>query len=105
MINSWTFLSLIGGDIIGSQFHQPSVSNWSGVYVLLGSIQLTSSTCGGFSTCKTAPRTWLRVLSIVLEEELKVLDFVEWLNYYYLVLLDCFPFSLDFLTSLIKLII
>ena len=47
---------------------------------------------GGFSICKTAPRTWLRILSLVLEEELKSLDFVEWLNHYYFVLLDCFPF-------------
>ena len=31
---------------------------------------------GGFSLCKTAPRTWLRTVSTALEEELKVLDFV-----------------------------
>ena len=43
-----------------------------------------------------------RILSIALEEELKVLDFVLWLNYYYFVLLDCFPLFLHFLTSLIK---
>ena len=30
---------------------------------------------GGFSVYKTARRIWLRVLSIALEEELKVLDF------------------------------
>ena len=36
----------------------------------------------------------VRILSLVLEEELKVLDFAEWLNYSYSVLLDCFPFSL-----------
>ena len=41
---------------------------------------------------------------IVFEEELKVLAFVEWLNYYYSVLLDCFPFSLYILTSLIKMV-
>ena len=39
---------------------------------------------------------WLRILSIVLEEELKVPDFVLWLNYYYFVLLDCFPLFLHF---------
>ena len=33
---------------------------------------------------------------------MKVLDFVLWLNYYYCVLLDCFPLLLHFLTSLIK---
>ena len=36
---------------------------------------------GGFSTCHKAPRTWLRVLSVVFEE-LKVPDFVQWLIYY-----------------------
>ena len=55
---------------------------------------------GGFSTCKRASGTQLRILSVVLEEELKVLDFVEWLNYYDSVLLDCFPCSQYFLTSL-----
>ena len=34
-----------------------------------------------------------------------MLDFVEWLNYYYFVLLDSFPFSLHFLTSLIKVLL
>ena len=42
------------------------------------------------------------MLSIALEEELKVLDFVKWLNYYYFVLLDCFSFFLHFLISLIR---
>ena len=80
----------MGGEVIGSQPHQPSGSSGSGVYVLVGSIQLTSSTGGGFSTCKTASRTWFRILSIVFEE-LNVLDFVEWLNYY-----DSFHFALYF---------
>ena len=31
-----------------------------------------------------------RLLSIVLQEELKVLDFVKWVKYHYFVLLDCF---------------
>ena len=44
----------------------------------------------------------LRMLSVALEEEIKVLDFVLWLNYYYFVLLDCFLLFLHFLTSLIK---
>ena len=39
-----------------------------------------------------------------LEEELKVLDFILWLNYYYLVLLDYFPLFLHFLTFLIKFV-
>ena len=51
---------------------------------------------------QTAQRTWPRILSIVLEEELKVLDFVSQLYYYYFVLLDCFPFFLHILSSLSK---
>ena len=39
-----------------------------------------------------------------LEEELKACDFVSWLNYYYFVLLDCFPLFQHFLTSLIKFV-
>ena len=39
------------------------------------------------------------------EKELNIIDFVWWLNYYYFLFLDCFPFFLNFLTSLIKCII
>jgi len=60
---------------------------------------------GGFSIYKTAQRIWLSILSITLEEELRVLEFVWWLSYYYLVLIDCFPLLLYFLTSLIKFIL
>ena len=45
------------------------------IYVFVGSMQLTSSPGRGFSICKTAQRTWLRILSIALKGELKVLDF------------------------------
>ena len=38
-------------------------------------------------------------------EELKVTDFVLWLNCYYFVLLDTFPLFLLFLTSLIKFVL
>ena len=44
--------------------------------MLMGGTQLTFPTWWGFSISKTAPRTWLRILSIALEEEIKVLDFV-----------------------------
>ena len=46
-----------------------------------------------------------RILSIALEEELKVPDFVLWLNYYYFVLFDCFSLFLSFLTFLIKFVL
>ena len=40
-----------------------------------------------------------------MTEWLNWTDHHHWLNYYYLVLLDCFPLFLHFLTSLIKLIL
>ena len=48
LISSWTFFWLVGGEVIGSQHHQPSGPNWSGVYVLVVSMQLTSFTWRGF---------------------------------------------------------
>ena len=38
----------------------------------------------------------LRILSLALEEELKVLDLFKWLNYYYFLLLGYFPLLLYF---------
>ena len=70
MISLRTFFWLVAGEIIRNQPHQPSGSNKFGVYVLLSSIG------GGFSICKTVQRTRLRILSIALEEDLKVLNFV-----------------------------
>ena len=65
-------------------------------------MQLTSSTWWEFWYLQNNSRIWLRILSIALEEELKVLDFVLWLNYYYFVLLDWFSLFLHCFTSLIK---
>ena len=48
VISSRTFFCVIGGEVMVSQHHQPPGSSWSGVYVLVGSIQLTSSTSWGF---------------------------------------------------------
>ena len=58
---------------------------------------------GAFIIYKRAHRTWLRILLRAPEEELKMLDFAYWLNYYYLVCFDCFPLFLHFLVSPIKL--
>ena len=41
----------------------------------------------------------LRISSTTLKEELNVLDFILWLNFYYVVFLDYFPL---FLTYLVK---
>lgn len=72
MISSWTFFSLVDGEAIKSQYHQSSVSNPSGVCLLMGSKQLLASG-GSFSVCKTAQRTWLRILSIAPEEVARLL--------------------------------
>ena len=53
-----------------------------------------------FIIYKTGHRLWLRILSIALEKELKVLDFLQWLNCYYCVLFDCFPFHSAFFSLL-----
>ena len=84
--------------------YQPSGSNQSwgeGVYMLVGSIQLTSSTWWGRQHLQNSSKDRAQHI-MVHEEELNVLEFAEWLNYYYFVLLDCFPFSLYLLMSLIK---
>ena len=73
MISSWTFFWMVGGEVTGSQHHQPSGSSQSGVYVLVGSILPLG---GCFCTCKTVQKIKLRILSIVLGEEIKVPDFV-----------------------------
>ena len=65
-------------------------------------MQLSSSTWGGFPYLQNNSRVGLRILSVAPEKELKVSDFVLWLNYYYFVLLGCFPLFLHFLTPLIK---
>ena len=44
--------------------------------MLVGSIPVTSPTGRNLSIYKTAQRMWPRILSIALEEELKILDFV-----------------------------
>ena len=69
--------------------------------MLVGSILLPLGR--GFSIYKIVQRTWLRILPIAPQEEVKVFDFIEWLNYYYyFILLDYIPLFLHFFTSLIK---
>ena len=96
----------VGGEVTGSCFgnlnHPPSGSNLSGVSGLVVSRQLTSFTWWGFLYLQNNSRLWLRILPAALKEELKVLDFVLWLNYHYFVLLDYLPLFLHLLTSLIK---
>lgn len=44
VVGLWTFFSLVAGEIIRSPHHPPSGSNRSGVFVLVGGRQLTSTT-------------------------------------------------------------
>ena len=50
---------MAGGEVIGKQHHQPSGSNWSGVYVLVGSRQLTSPTYWGFQPLQNSSKILL----------------------------------------------
>ena len=43
----WILFRLVGGEVTGSQHHQPFGSNGSGVSMQVGSTQLTSSTWWG----------------------------------------------------------
>jgi len=74
----------------GKWHYQPSGYNLSEFYMLVVHIQSAFSTGKGFGIGRTAQSIWLRILSVVLEEELKVLDFVYRLNYYYFFLLVVF---------------
>ena len=87
-------------DVIGSQHYHPAGSNWSGVYMLVGSIQLTYSTWQGFqylpnsskdmaqdiiySTWGGTKGSWLcltaKVLLFRLAWLLCFLHFLTWLN-------------------------
>lgn len=69
MISSWTFSRLVGGEVFASQHHQASGSNWSGVYGLWAACSWLLWPGGGFSNCKTTPRTWLRISSWSLRKD------------------------------------
>ena len=58
-------------------------------------MRLTSSIWLGVLVSAEQLDIWLRISSRALEEELKVSDFVLWLNYIF-VLLGCFPLLLHF---------
>ena len=112
LFSSWSFCpqgkdlqSLYPGEgcisVLPCLHSQPSSPIQSGVYMLVVSLHFTSSTWvrGWVWHLQNQSRTWLRILSMALKEELKVLDFVSWLSYYSCIFLDCFPLFLLFLTS------
>ena len=59
---------MVSGEVITSQHHQPSDSHQSGVYVLMGSIQLTSPTWWGFQYLQNSSKD-MTILSIELQVE------------------------------------
>ena len=61
-----------------------------------------SSTWWWFQYLQNSSRIWLRTLSIAFEEELNLLDFVLWLNYYSFVFLEYCLLLLHLLTTLIQ---
>ena len=103
MINSWTFFWLVGGEVIGSQHHQPSGSNRSRVYVFVGSIQLTSSTWWDFQHLQNSSKEMAQ--NIIYSSWGRTKG--PWLCLMTKALLFCLAwlfFFLHFLTSLIKFI-
>ena len=83
------------GDFLGISVISFLVSAYlESAYSLVVNIQLTFLPGRGFSNCKPTQECG-SVLSIALEEKLKVL-YSAWLNCYDFVLLDCFPLFLDF---------
>ena len=84
--------------------YQPSGPIQSGVCMLVVSLNFTSGTWVRHWVwhLQNQSRTWLRILSMALKEELKVLDFALWPNYCSFIFLNCFPLFLHFLTSLIE---
>ena len=94
----WLVVRLLGD--FRSQYHQPSGFNWSGVYIGLVNMQLTSSSWWAFQYLQKNSKIWLRMLSTALEEKLNVLDFVWSFTYPLFCLAQLFLFQ-HFLTSLI----
>lgn len=82
VVSSWTCSCLGGGEVIGTQRHHPLVLASLGSLCLWAACSCLLPPGGGFSTCTAAPRTRLRILTVAFEEELKVFDLVEWLNYH-----------------------
>ena len=96
VVHSYTVLWWVDSEVIGWSFknlnHQSLVSTSLGSTCWWSAYSQCLHYVGGFRVCKT--KIWFRILSIACKEELKELDFVLWLNYHYVVLLDCFPLFL-----------
>ena len=101
LISSWTFFWLVGSEVTGWYFGSQSSTPVSMVlcihYHAVSFFHLV-----WFKYLQNNPRIWLRTLSIAFEEELNLLDFVLWLNYYSFVFLEYCLLLLHLLTTLIQ---
>ena len=91
VISLWTLFWLAGDEVIRSQHHQPG-SNWPGVYVLVGSTQLTLSIWWGFQYLANSSKGMVQILAIARGGSKS--PWLWGLNYYHFVLLDTFPSAL-----------
>ena len=104
VISSWIFSWLVDGEVIWSQHHQPSTSNPSGVYMLVGCTQLTSSTWWGLYHLQNSSKDMAQ--NIIYSSWGRTNPWLYWMvKLLLLVLLNCFSFSLYFPIYLIKLIL
>ena len=100
----WTVFWLVGGEVIGSQYHQYYGSNQSEVYVLVSSIESTSSTWWGFHYWRNSSRDMAQNITDSPWEGTKGPWFCLMAKLL-LFCLACFPFFLYFLTFLIRFVL
>ena len=71
----WTFFWSVCGEVIRNQHYQPSGSNQSGVYEIVGNIWLTSLTWLGFQYLQNSSKNMSQNNILAFEDELKVFNF------------------------------
>lgn len=92
MMGSWTIFCLFGGGVTGGGGGgcASAASSWPGLWERVGSVQVNFLRLAGVSGLQNGSKDVAQKV-IAPEEQRKGLDFAEWLNCDYLVLLDCFP--------------
>ena len=95
---------MVGGELVGVSIIHLLVTTGLGSACLWAADSSRLPSRWGFRYLQNSSKDLVQVISGP-EGDLKVLDFVYWLKYYYFVLFDCFPFFLLFLSSLIKFIL
>ena len=77
MISLWIYFCLDYGEVMGSQYPQLFGSKQSGVCALWAASSWFIPPGVSFRIYKPSQRTWLRISSLVLEEELKSLTSIN----------------------------